>query len=191
MKHLIDTKLSDLMPSNLLKDRNVVASASAIDEQLKLVGGNIEQPAIYSRIEQLTGPQLDHLAMQYDVEPWREYWTVAMKRSVIKAVYTNLSKRGTLAAVKDAIAALGSAAQIVEWWEMEPKGKPHTFTVVAHLGSYEGVLEDDLQNDLIALIDNAKPVRSHYTLELRDTLDGGVGTVGLVEHAVVARISDL
>lgn len=191
MKHLAETKLSDLMPPNLSSDENVSAIASAVDSLLAHIAENFEQPAIYARIDKLTGAQLDHLAIQYDVTPWRETWPVAMKRSVIKATYMNLCKRGTVEAVKAAVSALGSAVNIIEWWQMEPKGVPHTFVVAANLGQYEGVLSSDLQNDLIALIDNAKPVRSHYTLELRETLDGGVGTVGLFESSAVARISDI
>lgn len=191
MKSLAETKLADILPPNLYADENVAAIASVFDTQDNHLVGNLEKPAIYSRIDELTGAQLDHLAVQYDVTPWRESWTVSMKRSVIKATYMNLCKRGTVEAVKAAVSALGSAVQIVEWWQMEPKGRPHTFTVIANLGSYEGVLSSDLQNDVMALIDNAKPVRSHYMLELRESLDGGVGTVGLLESSAVARISDI
>lgn len=191
MKSLAETKLTDTLPPNLAKDEGVVALAAVFDALFQQLVENIEQPAIYARMDSLTSAQLDHLAVQYDVEPWRESWPAAMKRSVIKATYMNLSKRGTVAAVKAAVSALGSAVKITEWWQMEPKGVPHTFVVEANLGSFEGVLSSDLQNDLIALIDNAKPVRSQYTLKLRDSIEGGVGTVGLMENAVVARISDL
>lgn len=191
MKSLSETKLTDILPPNLAADKGIAAFAAVFDSQFRYLVENIEQPAIYACIDSLSGGLLDHLAVQYDVEPWREAWPVEMKRNVIRATYMTLCKRGTVEAVKAAVSALGSAVQIVEWWQTEPKGVPHTFKVVATLGAYDGVLSSDLQNDLIALIDNAKPVRSHYTLELRDTLDGGVGTVGVMEEAVVARISDL
>lgn len=191
MKSLSDTKLSDILPPNLAADENIRAMAEAFDVQFSQLAEAIEQPAIYARIDLLTSVQLDHLAVQYDVTPWRESWPVTMKRNVIRATYMSLCKRGTVEAVKTAVSALGSAVHIVEWWQMEPKGRPHTFTVVANLGSYDGVLSSDLQNDVMALIDNAKPVRSHYTLELRESLDGGVGTVGLMENSVVARVSDI
>ena len=190
MKSLSDTKLTDLLPPNLAADEDIRAKAEAFDDQFSQLVGSIEQPAIYMRIDQMTSLQLDHLAVQYDVSPWREFWPVTIKRNVIKATYMTLAKRGTVEAVKTAVSALGSAVQVIEWWQMEPKGIPHTFKVVANLGSFDGVLSSDLQNDVMSLIDNAKPVRSHYTLELRESLEGGVGTVGLVESSVVARISD-
>lgn len=190
MKSLSNTKLTDILPHNLLEDENILAMAAAFDHQFAQIVESIEQPAIYMRIDQLTSLQLDHLAVQYDVSPWRESWPVAMKRNVIKATYMTLCKRGTVQAVKTAVEALGSAVQIVEWWQTEPKGPPHTFKVIANLGVFDGVLSSDLQNDVMALIDNAKPVRSHYTLELRESLEGGVGTVGLLDNSVVARISD-
>ena len=190
MKSLSDTKLTDILPPNLAADNDIRAKAVAFDAQFGRLVGSIEQPAIYMRIDELSSLQLDHLAVQYDVSPWRESWPVTMKRNVIRATYMTLCKRGTVESVKIAVEALGSAVQIVEWWQMEPKGAPHTFKVVANLGSFDGVLSSDLQNDVMALIDNAKPVRAHYTLELREALEGGVGTTGLMESSVVARISD-
>ena len=190
MKSLSETKLTDLLPPNLAADEDILAKAEAFDAQFGQLVQSIEQPAIYMRIDQMTSLQLDHLAVQYDVSPWRESWSVAMKRSVIRATYMTLCKRGTVEAVKTAVESLGSAVEIVEWWQMEPKGTPHTFKVVTNLGSFDGVVSSDLQNDVMALIDNAKPVRSHYTLELREGLEGGVGTTGLIESYVVARISD-
>ena len=190
MKSLSETKLTDLLPPNLAADEDILSKAEAFDDQFGQLVESIEQPAIYMRIDQLTSLQLDHLAVQYDVTPWRESWSISMKRSVIRATYMTLCKRGTVEAVKTAVEALGSAVQIVEWWQMEPKGAPHTFKVVTNLSSFDGVVSSDLQNDVMALIDNAKPVRSHYTLELREGLEGGVGTTGLMESSVVARISD-
>ena len=190
MKSLSETKLTDLLPPNLAADEDILAKAEAFDAQFGQLVESIEQPAIYMRIDQLTSLQLDHLAVQYDVTPWRESWSISMKRSVIRATYMTLCKRGTVEAVKTAVEALGSAVQIIEWWQMEPKGTPHTFKVVTNLGSFDGVVSSDLQNDVMALIDNAKPVRAHYTLELRESLEGIVGTAGLVESSVVARISD-
>ena len=155
MKSLSETKLTDLLPSNLAADEDIQAMAEAFDGQFGQLVESIEQPAIYMRIDQLTSLQLDHLAIQYDVTPWRESWSASMKRSVIQATYMTLCKRGTVEAVKTAVEALGSAVQIVEWWQTELKGAPHTFKVVTNLESFDGVVSSDLQNDVMALIDNA------------------------------------
>ena len=96
MKSLSDTKLTDILPPNLAADGDIRAKAVAFDAQFGRLVGSIEQPAIYMRIDELSSLQLDHLAVQYDVSPWRESWPVTMKRNVIRATYMTLCKRGTV-----------------------------------------------------------------------------------------------
>ena len=45
-----------------------------------------------------------------------------------------------------------------------------------------------MQEDLFALIDDAKPVRSHYTFVLVRQLQGGMGVDGYLRPVAYARI---
>lgn len=191
MKSLADTKLIDILPTNLAEDAGVSAAVSATDDQLATLAANAEQPAIYMRFDALTSAQLDHMAAQYDVSPWRDSWPVALKRSTIKSVYNNLRKRGTVWAVKDAVASLGSAATVVEWWQMVPKGRPHTFNIEVNLSGIVGTLTDDAQEDLIAAIESAKPKRSHYELIIRDAMASTVSVCGFLRQSTYVRLSDI
>lgn len=182
MKTLDDVTLADLLPDSIAKDENVAASAKAIDPELKLVADNIDIPALYVNIDRLPGDVLDHLATQYDVTVWRDSWPVAIKRSVLKTAIAEKRKKGTVSAVKKALESIASQATIEEWWQKEPKGKPHTFSIIATQSEIEGIIPAELQEDLIALIDDAKPLRSHYDFIVQQNITGGVNAWGCIRQ---------
>ena len=187
-KDLENSVLLDLVPDSIKRDKSVAGVAMAIDPLLQEVTASLDLPSIYTSIDGLSSEQLDHLAYQWDASVWRDSWPIEMKRSVVKAVVTEKRKKGTVKAVRDALASIGSAATIKEWWEMEPKGAPHTFTIYATLGKIEGVLDAEMQEDLIRLIDDAKPVRSHYTFVVQQQIGAGMGMCAYIRPVSVSRI---
>lgn len=188
MKTIDDIKLIDIMPDSIAHDKNVSASATAIDEQLRAVAKNVDIGALIVNIDKLPSAALDHLAAQYDVSVWRDSWAVQLKRSVLKSALATKRKRGTRGAVLKAVESLGSSASIVEWWEKTPKGDPHTFTIFATLSKASGGIDAEKQEDLIRQIDDAKPFRSHYELVLCQSVDGGIGVYGCVRTMTVVRV---
>lgn len=188
MTEIKDVKLSQLIPENLVKDSNVKASADALDLPLQEVSKKVDIPSIYLRLDELTSEQLDHMAAAWDASVWRQSWPINIKRSVLNNVILEKKKRGTLGAVKKAIETIGSYTSITEWWQETPKGTPHTFKVIASLNNYEGVLESDLQEDLFELINDAKPVRSHYEFILQKRFSGEIGAIGLYRKLAYARV---
>ena len=102
--------------------------------------------------------------------------------------YSGKEKKGTRKAVEEAVKALGSAATIEEWWEKTPHGAPHTFTIYASLARLDGTLESEMQEDLIALINDAKPVRSHFDFVVVKNLLGHIGWHGSIRPVAYARI---
>lgn len=189
MKTLEEIRLADIMPGSITKDGTVSAAAGAIDPQLKAVSGAVDNPAIYSRLEVLPGEMLDNLAAQYDVTAWRESWNLQTKRAVLKTAIRNKRKVGTVSAVKDALESIGAFSNIVEWWQKEPKGTPHTFSIYVSLNDAPEAVSEDVQTYTKAMIDAAKPLRSHYDLVLVQRLSGGMGIYGEVRTAVYRRIN--
>jgi phage tail P2-like protein len=184
-KTLQDISLADLAPDSITRDKAVSDCITAIDPYLKL-SNEMDYPAIYVRLGQMTGRQLDHLAVQYDAT-WRDSWPLSRKRRVIAMVIAQKRKVGTLHAVREALAAISSIATVTEWWQQEPKGTPHTFLITATLGV--GIeVDEELQEDLMALIDNAKPLRSWYTLTIQRSLEGGLNIYGAARPVVLSRI---
>lgn len=188
MKTLNDVKLSDLLPDSISKDEGVSAAAEAIDPQLKAIADKADLPSIYASIDNLPSLVLDHLAVQYDVTVWRDSWPISLKRSVLKTAISDKRKKGTVSAVKAALASISSAAEIVEWWQTNPKGTPHTFSIFATQSKIEGVVDAEMQEDLFALIDDAKPLRSHYSFVLQDSLNGGINITGCMRVLTYASV---
>lgn len=187
-KELVESGLLDVVPDSISKDPDVSSAAKALDVPLLEMTNVIDLPSIYVSIDKLTSDQLDHLAYSWDASVWRDSWPIELKRSIVKQVVQEKRKKGTRKAVEEAVEALGSAATIKEWWQQEPKGTPHTFTIFASLGKLDGALESEMQEDLIALINDAKPVRSHFDFVVVKNLLGRIGWHGSLRPVTYARI---
>lgn len=188
MSDIQDTKLSQILPENIAKDSNVKAASEALDSKLQAVSKEVDIPLIYFRLNELSSEQLDHIAYAWDASVWRESWTLEIKRNVLNNVIREKRKRGTLGAVKAAIETIGSVTDVTEWWQENPKGVPHTFKITARINHYPGVLDSELQEDLFALIDDAKPARSHYEFILSTRLSGSFGVCGVFRKLAYARV---
>lgn len=188
MKDLDSVKIEDLLPASLKADKTVNNAASAIDPSLKALVGELELPALYAQLERLHGKQLDHIAYGWNATVWRDTWPDELKRSIIRNVTREKRVRGTVKAVKEALSSIGSAARIVEWWQTTPKGEPHTFQVIVTQPEHAGTIEAELQEDVIALLDDAKPLRSHYTFTIQRVVRAQLGINATIRPAVYARV---
>lgn len=181
MKTLDDVSLLDILPGGLeAKDE-----ARAIDPQLRAI--DTDAPLIYTRIDALSSGILDHLAAQYDVAVWRDGWPDNVKRSVLKTAVADKSRKGTVASVKNAVSSLGPAVSIKEWWQYG--GAPHTFKIFVAQSEIEGHVAADVQTDILAAVDDAKPARALYDFIIEQPLDGVLNMCGIVRAATYARIT--
>ena len=185
--------LADIVPESIGRDADVRACIRGIDPYLRAVASARDVPALYLRLTELSSEQLDHMARQMDVDVWRDSWDADRKRSVILASYDVKRHAGTVGAVRAILRSLGATVLLKEWWELSPKGVPHTFTLTAVASSATGnsTLTDEEQEDLVRAIDRAKPVRSHYILTIATAHSGGINISGNIRHAVQARLHNL
>lgn len=190
MKTIEDVGIIDTLPGSLAKDANIQAIAKALDRPCQSLAQSVDVPAIYASIDALPTTVLDHLAVSWDATVWRDSWPVELKRSVLKTTISEKRKKGTVKAVKDALASISSAASIVEWWQTEPKGTPHTFTIYATQADIEGTIDAEMQEDVIALIDDAKPVRSHYDFVIQNKAKSTINMTACVRPVCYAKIYD-
>lgn len=101
---------------------------------------------------------LPWLAWSLSVDDWHPDWPTERKRVVTAASYHVHRVKGTVGAVRTALAANGYNSRVVEWFEESPPATPATFAV-------EFDLPDDNRSDhysdaeRIAL--QTKNVRSH------------------------------
>lgn len=189
MKKLDDISLRDILSDGLRSDDNVISAARAIDPELLAIAGVSDIPAIYANLGKLTSRQLDHIAYSFDSAVWRDTWPVEVKRSMLLKIMREKRLRGTVSAVREALSAVQSYARIVEWWQTTPKGTPHTFKIYVTQPDIGGTVTADMQDDIIALIDDAKPLRSHYDLNIQRVLPGGFGAKAVARAATFSRIT--
>ncbi|WP_338859433.1 phage tail protein I [Serratia marcescens] len=100
---------------------------------------------------------LPYLAWAFSVDRWDEKWTAAEKRKAVTDAFYIHRRKGTVAAIRRVIEAMGFSMTIAEWWEVAgPRG---TFSLTVDIN--EVGVTDDLLNELERLIGDARPVSRH------------------------------
>lgn len=164
--------MSSLLPPN------ATAQERAIEAVLERVA-DVPVPvrAIWSP-DDCPAALLPWLAWTFSVDGWENSWTEQQKRDSIKAAYYVHSRKGTAAAMRAALAALGLGLVVVEWFEDSPQGPPYTFRVKLDIDQVPAS-QADLQR-AAAVISNAKNLRSHLA-----GLDLTIATAGAAYFAGV------
>lgn len=114
---------------------------------------------------------LPWLAWAFSVDEWDSGWSNTQKRAVINASYTVHRHKGTVGAVRRALAALGYNTELSEWFQWLPQGEPFTFGVMGEIGDagLPPTMYDDIERVALA----TKNVRSHLAwIRLRATVRG-------------------
>lgn len=190
MKRLGDKGLlSALAPPSIKRGQKMPSAMEAVNEPLRFFKDHLEDGLFLCRIDELSSGVLDHLARQWSAGVWRDSWPLTTKRSALKAVITEKRRLGTLAAVKNAVASLGSAAYIREWWQTDPPRTPHTFEVIIDQNGIEGIADEELLDDLKRSIDYAKPVRAQYTVTVTWKTSASVTLAATARGLVSARLT--
>ena len=148
-------------------------NASPLERALEAVAGDRIEAIETERVRTLwtpancPGPLLPWLAWALSVDELDADWSEATQRAVIAASVDVHRHKGTLGAVRRALAATGYRTQVTEWWQQVPAAVPHTFRIDVEVDD-RGI--DDVTLDALARQLNAtKPVRSHYTLRVHGT----------------------
>lgn len=100
---------------------------------------------------------LPWLAWSVSVDVWDEIWAVDIQRNVIKSSFEVHKKKGTLGALKDALAAFTYADISIEEW-FQYSGQPYMFRIFVEL--IQTGLDIRLVNDMYDVIMQTKNIRS-------------------------------
>lgn len=101
------------------------------------------------------------LAWAFSVDQWDTNWTEAQQRQFIKSSLDIHRYKGTIGAVRDALAALSFDAQVQEWFNQAPAGDPFTFRVLLTVDQV-GALQS-AHAALFEVIQRTKNLRSHLS----------------------------
>jgi phage tail P2-like protein len=167
-----------LLPVNAHIHEIALELASAKLAQLPIDVGKLWNPDDCP--EQL----LPWLAWAMSIDEWDSRWSEQTRRTQIKnAVYTHRQK-GTVGAVKRALAAVGVTVDFLEWFEdvndvvLAPvhNTQPHTFVFIAWANenpysSQQVFLNPQLYDTIKRIVHSHKPVRSHFDFLVGAKLD--------------------
>ncbi len=104
---------------------------------------------------------LPYLAWSFSVDRWDSSWPESAKRSAIRSAHFVHSHKGTIGALRRVVEPLGFLIEVHEWWEETPQAKPGTFRLIVAV--LETGITEEMQQELIWLIDDARPLSRHLT----------------------------
>lgn len=133
---------------------------------------------------------LPWLAWTFSVDNWSPDWPEVVRRNVTAGAIRVAARKGTVAAVRQAIAAFGATMSLREWWQTEPPGERGTFQVVLALADIDGAAPTPaFVESVVAEIERTKPLSRHFTFT---QALGGKASIGLIAAArpvVAARLN--
>lgn len=154
MIELKDVHLLDLIPHNIKHDTNIIASAEALDPQLKEIASNIDKLALLSNINGLSREWLDALAWQWSAPFYDQSLPIEQKRELVSKALAWHKRRGTPSAVEELISTIFGSGEVKEWWEYG--GEPGYFKVLTSDPSATA----DKATEFLVAINSVKNARS-------------------------------
>ncbi|MBN5416280.1 phage tail protein I [Serratia marcescens] len=125
---------------------------------------------------------LPYLAWAFSVDRWDEKWTAAEKRKAVTDAFYIHRRKGTVAAIRRVIEAMGFSMSIAEWWEVaDPRG---TFRLTIDVNDVG--ITDEIVRELERLIGDARPVSRHIA-----QLNIATAVGGFIYSAVVMHDGDI
>lgn len=158
IKDIHSLSLLDILPDNLLADKQVAAAAQALDGELQAVTAATIETLHLPRLDVLPEKVLDLLAWQWHVDFYEPLgMSVETKRKVIRKSIAWHRMKGTLSAVEEVVSTIFATNAVVEEW-FEYDGNPYCFKITVSADSTAFKL-DDLQ-EVRRLVNKVKNVRS-------------------------------
>ena len=110
------------------------------------------------------------LAWEESVDLWDDAWPEATKRAVIAASYNVHLHKGTVGAVRRALAALNIGAEIRQWFETgDPRGTFRIDAFAENIFDAGFGINPALLALISAQIDSVKRATQHYTLRVGES----------------------
>ena len=132
---------------------------------------------------------LPYLAWALSIDAWSSDWPEAIKRARVRQAMAIQRRKGTAESVRAVVESFGGAVALREWWQMEPRGLPHTFQLAVTLNGEGGAPASAAFTDaVIAEVRRTKPVRSHFTYALGANLAGSIGLVSAARPVLAVRL---
>lgn len=140
-------------------------NATALERRLAEVCADAfrNQPVVVEHLwnaDQCPPGLLPWLAWANSVDRWDADAPTDLKRRAIREARHIHSHKGTLSAIRRAVADFGRLDGITEWWQTTPPGEPGTFQLRIELLNPD---DATATTNLLQAIDITKPISRHLT----------------------------
>lgn len=132
---------------------------------------------------------LPWLAWGLSLDNWSSDWPDAIKRARVRRAIAIARRKGTAESVRTVVSSFGGSVAIREWWQTEPRGEPHTFSLVLNLDQADAPSSAAFVDQVIAEVRRAKPARSTFTFTQGHTAKADVGLIAAMRPTIHARLS--
>lgn len=185
MNSINDINYLTLLPESLTFDTNIVAFATAFNEQITKVMQLIKNDIIYFYIDNLSEEVLNVLAKDLKVDWYNTGYDIETKRSVIKNAVKVHKYKGTPYAVQTAVNSVLPGTSIMEWPEYG--GQPYKFKIDLEAGK-KGFNSEQV-NTILRQVDFYKNKRSHLdAVNANITSNAGIYNAAMPSAGVTIEI---
>lgn len=139
-------------------------NATDLEKKLADVGAdafNLPSIKLAKDVDHAPSDFLAYLAWERQVNYWRDEWPDALKRHIINQAIPQHKIKGTPAAIKRALEPFGFQVELIEWFQMEPPGKPGTFALELDLVGKE--LSEETYHEVNRLVEDSKAATRHVS----------------------------
>lgn len=113
------------------EDRFFKAVAETLDPLFADIRSQIANNVILANLDNQTEATLDFLAQyHFHLDDYNLTYSYGQKLTLMKRAILDKVYRGTKSAVESALSIGFNSASVIEWWEDEPPGPPHTFRIL-------------------------------------------------------------
>lgn len=169
-KELQHTSLLDILPPNLLRDKQIKAAAQALDAELQKITEATKEALLLPRLDELPEAVIDLLAWQWHVDFYEPSMSLETKRQLVRESIAWHRLKGTKASVEKMVQAVFRGGVVTEWFEYG--GEPYHFRVDI-LSAPQITAENTAR--LLNVINASKNIRSWldeitYRRDLQDSI---------------------
>ena len=127
-KDLQSVSLLDILPPNLLADKQINAAVQALDDELQKITAATKEALLLPRLDELPEAVIDLLAWQWHVDFYEPAgMDIETKRKLIKTSIAWHRIKGTKAAVEAMVQIISGKNLVTEWFEYG--GEPYHFRI--------------------------------------------------------------
>lgn len=130
---------------------------------------------------------LPFLAYAWSVDEWNDAWSIETQRNVIKNSVWVHQRKGTLGAVKRALAVMNYDTSVIEWFEKSPIGTPGTFSI--EVNPMNGIITDSVRQ-IRAVVDAVKRLSAHYDIYFGTTVTATIAAYAVPALGVEITITN-